>query len=313
MRLKNFMMSACMVMAVCCLTLTSCKKETKEEPETTTDDTQDQTTSASDESQVQSEADQAMDDANVTINGIDNTSGKTDGYFPWPCGATIDSTQKASRIITINYNGLTCDSTRSRSGSITVSLSNKWKEAGSVLTLTFNNYKVTRLATGKSITIKGTKTMTNVNGGLLKHLIFNPSLLIVYKAKGSLELTFDDGQVRTWSVARKITYANVSNVLQITLEGDTTIAGVANIVTWGKNRKNVEFKTRITTPIVSNSTCGWRRPTAGVKVHTGLAKEITVTFGVAINGESITSGCAYGYKLNWTNAKGESKQAVLNY
>ena len=293
--------------AVMSLVLFSCKKET-----TTPDDSSDQTTQASDDAKIEGNVDQALDDANTAVGDVQSMSGKTT-YIPI-CGATIDTTQKSSGIITITYDGTTAcvGGTVTRGGSIQLTLTGgQWKDAGAKITIAFTNYKVTRISDGKSITFNGSKSITNVNGGLVSQI--TGSATVVHKAHGSLNITFDDGTVRSWNIARKRTYSlNGSSVLQIKVEGDTTIT-YANTVIWGTNRKGSAFNVVISTPIEANATCGWHKPTTGVRIHKGLARELTVTFGVDNAGNPVSSGCAYGYKLNWTNAKGTAKQAVINY
>ncbi|QQR94488.1 MAG: hypothetical protein IPJ93_11760 [Bacteroidota bacterium] len=50
-----------------------------------------------------------------------------------------------------------------------------------------------------------------------------------------------------------------------------------------------------------------------MRVHHGVVRELTVTFGVDQQGNAQTSGCPYGYKLNWTSANGKAHQIVRSY
>jgi hypothetical protein len=52
---------------------------------------------------------------------------------------------------------------------------------------------------------------------------------------------------------------------------------------------------------------------SGIRVHHGVVRELTVTFGVDASGNAVTSGCPYGYKLNWTNQNGIPKEVILSY
>ena len=71
------------------------------------------------------------------------------------CGVTIDSTDIASKILYFNFDGVTsCFSpSRTRSGQIKVQLTtgSNWGDAGSVLTLTYINFKVTKQSNNKWI------------------------------------------------------------------------------------------------------------------------------------------------------------------
>lgn len=86
-----------------------------------------------------------------------------------PCGFTIDSSQLASKILTLNFDGVTsCGSpSRIRAGQIKVQLTqgNHWAETGAVLT-TYINFKVTYFVNNQPHTVNfnGVKTLENVNG-----------------------------------------------------------------------------------------------------------------------------------------------------
>ena len=75
--------------------------------------------------------------------------------------------------ITITYNGTNCHGNRTRTGVVVISMpkNSYWKDAGAVITISVQNLKIKRLGDGKSIIINGTKTITNVSGGLLKILL----------------------------------------------------------------------------------------------------------------------------------------------
>lgn len=326
MKTKKLIMGSLLVVAISCFTLISCQKETTTTTTTSTtvDDTQDQTTSASDEAQVEGQSDEAIDDANNIIDGVGSMSAKTDVGSNFPCGATVDTANTGTTgIITVVYNGDNCDLTRTRTGTMTITIpSKRWKVKGSTLTITFTNFKVTRKSDGKYITFNGSRTITNVEGGGIKDLFkpINPQSSIVQKERGSFNITFDDSTTRTWSVARTRTYSAITSTLAnkpyafaVTLAGDTTKSTIAQVAVWGTNRKGTEFHTVLSESIVSNTNCGLRKPVSGVRVHKGLARELTVTFGVDTSGVKVSTGCPEYYKLNWTNAKGVAKEVVLKY
>src|SRR5207253_1684933 len=86
-----------------------------------------------------------------------------------PCGASVDSTQISNKTIIFNFDGVThclLFPIRVRSGQIVVHLSGAqhWEDAGAMLTLTFNNYKVTRLDNNKSVTFNGVRRLIDPNG-----------------------------------------------------------------------------------------------------------------------------------------------------
>jgi len=290
---------------------TSCKKSdsTTPTPTTTADDSQTQQQSASDQLNAENESNQSLDDANIALNGTSTLRSPS-----LITNATIDSSMKAMGMITITYSGTSADGTRSRSGSISIQIdtAKKWHTAGSTVTITFINYKVTKLSTNKSITFNGNHTITNVNGGTVATITTNTP--VVHKIRGNDTITFDDGTQRTWSVARKRTFNLVGSIIAETLSGDTTVSGHTNVAMWGKNRANEDFYVSTTTPLtfdVYNSSCMFKP--IGVRVFYGALRTLTVTYGVDQSGAVVTSGCPYGYKLNWINAAGTAKEVILSY
>jgi hypothetical protein len=223
--------------------------------------------------------------------------------------------------LTINFVGRdSCNTINHRSGSITLTLANyvpgwKWTTKGSVVFITFNNYTVKRFFDGKAITIQGTKSFTNVSGGLISNLTTTSSPVIHEVRANDLTITFDDGKVRTWSVHRIKTWSMPNSAeYQVAISSDTTIDGYSNAVMWGTTRLGSAFTNQITTPIVANTNCLWYEPTSGVHVINGIARSLTETFGVNSDGTIYTgTSCAYGYKFNWVNASGVARQVVLPY
>ncbi|HWZ22527.1 MAG TPA: hypothetical protein VNW06_07715 [Cytophagaceae bacterium] len=293
----------------------------KKKDSTNPDDTAQQTTTASDQSNASTESDQGLNDAQVVIAGSSNNA-RVDMVNAIPtspiAGATVDSLNPYLGKFTITYNGANANNTRTRTGSITVQRSNgKWSVPGSVLTLTFNNYKVTRVATGKSITLNGTHVVTNTSSGpyTFAALYANNSAAdtIRHKVRGSMTLTFDDGTSRVWEVARRRATTYINSVLEVAISGDTMVSGYSKVESWGLNRKGENFYGEISSPIVFSSSCLFE-PVSGVYVHQGIAKTLTVTFGVNSDGSvNTTPNCPYGLKLDWTNLSNVAKELVLAY
>ncbi len=213
----------------------------------------------------------------------------------------------------LTYFGKSSDSLRIRSGSITIQLDTTWHTAGAILSITFSNYKVTNVGTGKSITFNGTHVITNVNGGTIAGITTN---MIIHKIRGNVSITFDDGTVRSWSVARKRSYYLTSGAYTESLTGDTTVNTYSNVTMWGINRAGENFYVSTPSPVVdyfANSSCLFK-PISGQRIFY-LSHTITATYGVDANGNAETTAgtCPYGYKLNWTNASGTAKQAIVSY
>lgn len=286
---------------------------TKNKIDQTPDDSQEQITTSSDESEVNSALDKIVEDANTLLSGSSMAGGRSDGLI---CGATIDSTLKSQGIFKLLFDGNTACiyGRRFRSGSITIKLSGaeKWSDAGAVLSITLENYKVTRISDNKSLTFNGTKSITNVNGGLVRKLS-DGGASVVHKVRGNLSITFDDGTQRAWQVARKRTIKLASSVYTVAIEGDTTILGQSNIDVWGLNRKGNSFYGAISEPIVLSSACEYHA-ISGAKQHKRLTREISVVFGVDASGKKVTAPeCPYGFSVTWTNIKGNTRTEIVAY
>jgi hypothetical protein len=312
------------LMLSCTLIFTACNKKKDPQP---ADDTSAQTQNGNDDSNASSESDAALNDANTAIAGQIAMNGARVAAGLTGAGATyVYDTIATNKRITITYDGITQINGRTRTGTLTatIPLAKHWADTGAVLTLTFTNLKATRVSDGKSITLNGTKTVTNVNGGNIKTLTSTCTGSLVHKIRTTnMVLTFDDGTTRTWNVARTRTITCSSGSLSISITGDTAIGVHSNVAMWGTNRAGNTFYSIISTPVVWKSTTislnnictanAYFVPVSGVRVIQGLDHALTITFGVSSTGAIVTTGCPYGLKLDWINAKGESKEVIRPY
>lgn len=302
------------------LSLASCRKDKKTSPDPTpteADETNTFVEQSSDENTANSTSDESLDDAENALGASSIGGFKTASGVAPLCGATIDSSMKATGKIIITYTGTSCDGLRNRSGSITIQVvgypSVKWKDVGAVTTITYNSFKVTNISSGKSTTLNGMHTITNVSGGLVRSITSGTPIIRKIRST-TMSLTFDDGTVRNWSVARKRTWTGALGIpTSLTLSGDTTIGGVANIVTWGTNRKGNAFTTAYTDPIVVKASCGWYSPVSGKKTHTAASRVSSITFGTDASGVPVASGCPNHYIVNWTSPSGVAKSYIGSY
>ena len=293
------------VLAIVAITLgmTSCKKSDSLNDEL--DSGTDLKQLSVDESNTQNESEGVLND----VNGVMENSalGKTYNVY----GAIIDdSSDIGHKRIFIHYGGDCKDGSRHRRGDAIVTLIEgaKWSDAGSVIKMEYVNLTSTRKANGKSVVFNGVFYVRNVSGGK----VFVDAT-VVHKFWGHGTLNFDgETAMREWYVNRLRTFTNVSGVLNVKTEGDTTVNGNTNVMMWGTNRKSMEFYTLTTSPIIISSACT-NGPISGVKVHKGLVKDVTVTFGVEESGVVVSSGCAYGLRVDWKNRKDEAKTAVIAY
>ena len=294
---------------------TSCKKTNNDNP-TTTEDVTESKIQSDDQANVSSNMDEMSTDASTSVENVMAVSGgNLLNHFLSPCNSTITyDTLNAVRTFTITYNGLNCAGTRSRTGSITVSIpaGDLWKNAGAHLTISYNAVKITRVSDGKSITINGSEVITNVTGGLLYQLPTLDTITHTITSAG-MSITFDNGTQRTWQVAKKRVFT-YSNGLVITTTGTHTDGAITGICEWGTNRLGNAFVTAIIDPMVIRQDCNFRLTSGRVK-HSKLLRQVDATFGLdaAGNPTSCPGTGVYYMKIVWTNAAGASVTVILPY
>lgn len=311
------------LVAVTALTagLTSCRKDKSDSSQM--EELTQQQTNAGDDERVMAATDEISDDANKIIA----QHPRLRGFNYWgiftgqvtPCNTTVDTSLIAQGQVTVTFNGLSCDGKRDRSGSMTIQLPydantqtvTPWSDAGSQLTVTFNSLTITHVSTGKSFTLNGVRNITNVNGGLVDN---SPTFTtpILHHITGMLQITFDNNTTRTWNVDRNRLIERTNNVTTVTSTGNASEGGYSNVAMWGINRLGNMFYVTIDTAIVRSSTCDYDAM-SGVKIHHGVVRDLTVTFGVDQQGNPQTSGCPYGYRLNWIDVHGNPRQCIVAY
>ncbi len=279
-----------------------------------------------DANEYKSELDQTDNDINNALKDIP-TFGKTDdatSILSSPlCGCTIDSTDIANKILYFNFDGLTpCFSPSvTRSGQIKVQLTsgNYWKDAGSVLTETFTNYKITRLSDNKSIMFNGVKTLENINGNDWWGFALSTSSFKYRERAFNIDVTFDNNQQAVWNSARTTewsynTVPGSPSIKQIIFDadGDTSLNGFNTVDSWGTNRFGSPFTTYYNTSVNSNTYCGLWRFNSGELVHHVDNTDFTLTLGVDQNGNPSSLNCAYGFKVEWSNGNNHY-DVVLSY
>jgi hypothetical protein len=305
----------------------SCKKE-KNEPDPPQLDGNVSQFNA-DANYYKSESDQADSDINGSLSEIPSFgkfSSAVSAAFSSPlCGVTIDSSQIASKILYYNFDGVTpCFSpSRTRSGQIKVQLTNGtlWSDVGAELTLTYTDFKVTRLFDNKSIKFNGTKTLKNINGNNWLGFLLSTATLKYQERALNIDVTFDNGMTAVWNSARitewsyiqattnpSIPYAHI----KFNAIGDTTVSGQSNVDSWGVNRFGEPFVTYYNASLVSNSYCGLWRFTAGELVHVVNGNNFTLNLGVDQSGNPTPHACAYGFKVSWIYG-GTPASVVLSY
>lgn len=306
MKTRKLQQLAFILVSAIALTFSSCAKESLDtgiaNPTTLK-------TLSADENDVQD----IMNDAEGDVSGVlsnDNSDFKSSEVIV--CNATIDSLTKVNDTIAIfiTYNGLTCNGKFIKTGKIEIrkKAGMRWYQPGAAVILKFINFTVTKVANNKSIKINGTKTLTNVNGGLRWQL--RTSLTsYVERVTGNMQVSFDNGTTRTWNVARQLTYTlsappatapDQKNYI-LSIDGFGTEGDYKNLVVWGTNRDGEHFYTAIKQSVVHKQACKWD-PVSGIKIHQVPSdnKSATVTFGYNDNNEPIgVNECPTRYRVDW--------------
>src|SRR5450631_1440964 len=251
--------------AICilsCISIYSCKKDNSASQDNTTANL---SATADDQQQVSNESDMISDDANTALNGQSDFSGSNSSSVSLNgntevngvggsdqvnglinvhqliCDATITyDTSNNQRVITIVYDGTNCWGNRTRTGTviITMPVGQHWKDEGATATITVDALKITRKRDNKSIVLSGTKTITNVSGGLLKDLAGLQT--ITHTISGNLKIDFDNGTSRTWNVS-KLRVFTYDNGIVITTTGTHSDGTNSTIAEWGTNRFGDSF------------------------------------------------------------------------
>lgn len=293
MKTKNVIKLAAILIAVIGISFAGCKKEKNDEVNTTS---LQQLTK--DENMIQGASDDVLNDANNVLSG----GGKS--ILGLPCNVTIDSATIIGDTIIYHliFHGANCAGTVLRYGDVYLkkNINTHWYQAGATVAVKFVHLKLTKVASGKSVIISGSKVFTNVSGGFIVNL--NGSNSVVYKITGSITAKFEDSTTRVWNIARQRTFTGTfPGQLVETTDGFGAANGYSSLVVWGTNRDGEDFYTQITQSVVHKQACGWD-PVSGVKIYQipSDSKKATVTFGYDDNNQLVTNGnCPTRYKVDW--------------
>ena len=299
------------------LSLSSCQKDTTSAVTSALSQSDQIKQSSNDDQNVQDAQTAVDNDVTNFMSGLSVAKGNGDTI---PLGLKIIDSNKVKRIFHIRYNGVINDVKRIKTGDITIQLINgtQWKEAGAEIQLSYN-VSVTKVLSGKTFTLKGVKTITNITGGLLWGRTVDNTKIITHVIDGKDTITFPDLTTRIWEHKVQRTWQQyAANIWTLTLNGLGTSAGYDSLATWGVNRRGDNFYTQIKTPIVSTNLCFWF-PSKGEIVHTivstatSSSASVTLTLGVDSNGAAVTSGCAAYYMISWITKDNKRGTAILPY
>ena len=320
MKTKTTLLSAIAVTVAAASLFAACNKSNSAGSSTTSGTTPAQIeTQTDDETQVSNEMDASVNDVNNALNTQSAVSGNTSTSYAngiqttgGPSGGNLDidysicdgtvtmDTANGLRQVIITYNGNNCWGNRIRNGVVVISIpvGVRWRDTGAVVTVDFQNLKITRIRDGKTITFNGTYTYTNVTGGLLVDLATRDSITHTITAD-SVSIEFADSATRVWSVSRQRVFTYNDGIV-ITTTGTHSDGTNTNVSVWGTNRYGNSFETLITQPKVIQQSCDYRL-TSGQTETIRPAVTTTVTYGLDSNGDptSCPGTGTYYYKVVW--------------
>ena len=292
------------------LVFTACKKDNSSSSDNTDPNTA-ATVQSDDQAQVSEDVDAISNDAEAAVSVESSMSGRVLTWTGCNAVAVADTTGDTKKI-TITYNGADCFNARTRTGVIVISMNKgvHWKDAGAVITINVQNLKITRTRDNKSITINGTKTITNVSGGLLVDLATKDQIVHDINSDG-ITVTFDNNKERNWKLAIRRTF-EYDNGIVASEEGTHTEGAISGIAVWGTNRFGNAFSWTIAAPLVVRQDCNFRL-VSGIAVHTGVLGVATTTFGLDATG--VATSCpgtgSYYFKTVFVSASNSNSYTFI--
>jgi hypothetical protein len=330
----NILLRVTLIIA-CVGVLVACNKNSANTPASSPTSTANVQTQADDESQVSNESDLLVNDANTALNSQTSIAGNsvnassqsgsvtTMGVDPAGpgvlgnliCDASVVVNDTSNpRTITITYNGTNCWGNRTRTGVVVISIPAgiHWRDKGASVTISIENLTITRLRDGKTIVINGTKTITNVSGGLLVDLATLGS--ITHTITGSLTVGFQNGTQRDWNISKQRVFTYDDGIVITTTGTHSDSLGNNNVAEWGTTRFGLGFESLITQAKVIRQDCDFRLVSGQNEVLLSNGATLMITYGLDAEGNptSCPGTGTYYFEVVWTNG-GVTITKILPY
>jgi hypothetical protein len=187
-----------------------------------------------------------------------------------------------------------------------------WRDVGASVAVHVQDLKITRIRDGKSITLNGYKTITNISGGSLKDLSSLGS--ITHTISDSFAVLFSDSTTKNWQSAKKRDFT-YDNGIVITTTGNHSDNFHTGIAEWGTNRFGINYTVLIAQPIVIRQDCDFRLVSGQAAILGSDDVNATITFGLDASGNP--TGCPgtgnYYLEVVWVAANGKSYPIILPY
>jgi hypothetical protein len=266
---------------------------------------------AQDQIRIPTEMDALFNDINTILLYQDSVINDTEtitSHFPGICGlyaVTKNYVDTTTDLITVQYDGITCDGTRARLGTIYIyqKPGSSWSTAGDTIGVNFANFKTLWLVDNDSVTVNGTFYIVDSSGGSLAN--FNaatkPQPIVQDIIGVNASVLFETQITSIWQVWRRRAFTYNAGMV-ITTTGIDTASGLQGVSEVGGNRFGNGFITTITTPLVVSQACNYRI-TSGQEQVVNPAGTTVLTLGVDSLGNATgcpVSGGNYYFQASWT-------------
>jgi hypothetical protein len=226
----------------CCLitfSFTACKKDSKKEDSDTTP-AQDNSLAESHYNDVNTMVD-ASANAGVSFSFRSATNAREENIFGGCTTVNID-TVNTTRSITIDFGtaNCLCADGRNRRGKILATWTGKYRDAGTVVNISFDNYFV------NDNQIKGTHKTTNMGLNTANHLVYK------IEVNGSI-VKGNNGGTITWVSTRNREWVDGANTPLNILDDTYSITGSAS----GTIASGDSYTITITQALVRKMSCYW--------------------------------------------------------
>ena len=279
---------------------------------------------AEDQIRIPNEIDALFNDINTILQYQDKNDSVPDtialSNFPTMCGlyAVIKDYADTPNLITVQYDGKTCDGTRARVGTIYLyqAPNSSFANAGDIVGVFFDNFKTYWLADDDSVVLNGQNFyLVDSSGGNLAGFNAASKQPIVHHIIGvNATVQFETLVTATWQIWRRRAFTYNGGTV-ITTTGIDTATGLQGVSEVGGNRYGNGFITTITTPLVVDSACSWRI-TAGKEQVVNPAGTTILTFGLDSSGNPTScplQGTPYYYQVAWSGTSDSSFTAPFPY
>ncbi len=238
MTTKRTLTLALFAICLSVFSLISCKKDSKAAADTDVESSENNSMAETDYNDVTTMVDLSYSNgSNMTFR--ENTG---DNLLGASCVTVTVDTASSTRTITIDFGttNCTCLDGRKRRGKIIATWTGKYRDMGTVISVTFNNYFV------NDNQIAGTKTVTNNGVNASQHPIYSVQVNgSITKANGGGTVTWNSTRQREW-VAGYTTPLNVlDDIYSITGSASGTVASGAS------------YTITITQALVRKMNCYW--------------------------------------------------------